>query len=76
LSGSSSRTTREALATATVNAARLVGDEDEWGSFREGLAADLVVLGANPLEDIANTRTIRSVIRAGSVVNHAVLRVR
>jgi imidazolonepropionase-like amidohydrolase len=64
-------TPREALATATVNAARLVGAEREWGSIREGLAADLVVLGANPLEDISNTRTIRHVIRAGHVVERA-----
>jgi hypothetical protein len=38
----------EALATATVNAAHLLGDEDEWGTIREGLAADLVGLNANP----------------------------
>jgi imidazolonepropionase-like amidohydrolase len=66
-------TPREALATATVSAARLVGAEREWGSIREGLAADLVVLGANPLEDISNTRTIRHVIRAGHVVERAKL---
>lgn len=63
----------EALATATVNAAALVGGEDEWGSVREGLAADLLVLGANPLDDIRHTRTIRHVIRAGRVVDRASL---
>ncbi len=66
----------EALATATVNAARLVGDQEEWGSIRKGMAADLVVLGANPLEDIGNTRAIRYVIRAGHVVDRAALPVR
>ena len=66
----------EALASATINAARLVGDEDEWGSIRPGLAADLVVLGANPLEDIANTRKIRHVIRAGREVDRSALPVR
>jgi imidazolonepropionase-like amidohydrolase len=66
----------EALATATVNAARLVGDEGVWGSIREGLAADLLVLDASPLEDIANTRRIREVIRGGRVIDRAALPVR
>src|SRR4030095_3639328 len=64
---SAGMTPREALATATVNAARPVGDENQWGSIREGLAADLVILRANPLEDIGNTRTIHHVVRAGRV---------
>lgn len=67
---------REALATATVNAARLVGAEDAWGSIREGLAADLLVLDANPLEAIENTRTIVEVIRAGRRIDRKALRVR
>lgn len=62
-------TPREALATATVNAARLMQAEDDWGAIREGLAADLVVLDANPLDDIANTLAISDVIRNGVVVN-------
>jgi imidazolonepropionase-like amidohydrolase len=66
----------EALATATVNAARLVGDENEWGAIREGRSADLVVLLANPLDDIANTRTIADVVRAGRVIDRAALPVR
>jgi imidazolonepropionase-like amidohydrolase len=68
---SSGLTPREALATATINAARLVGDENEWGAVRPGLSADLVVLDANPLDDINNTRRIRYVIRAGRVVDRA-----
>ena len=63
----------EALATATVNAAHLVGDEDDWGTIREGLAADLVVLDANPLDNISNTRTIRHVVRGGHLVNRDAL---
>jgi imidazolonepropionase-like amidohydrolase len=69
-------TPADALATATVNAARLVGDGNKWGSLREGLAADVVILGANPLDDIGNTRTIRQVIRAGHIVNRGELPVR
>jgi imidazolonepropionase-like amidohydrolase len=67
---------RKALATATINAAELVGAEDEWGSIRAGLAADLVVLAANPLDAIENTRTIVHVIRAGRDVERSSLPVR
>ncbi len=35
-----------------------------------------MILGANPLDDIAATRTIRRVIRAGRVVDRAALPVR
>lgn len=67
---------REALATATIEAARLVGDEDNWGSINEGLAADLIVLEANPLEAIENTRGIVEVIRSGKRVDRGALPVR
>jgi len=67
---------REALATATVEAARLVGEEDRWGAVREGLAADLVILEENPLEAIEHTRTIAEVVRAGRRVDRAALPVR
>lgn len=67
---------RQALATATIHAARLVGAEDTWGSIREGLAADLVVLAANPLEAIENTRTIVEVIRSGRRIDREALPVR
>jgi len=64
---------REALATATINAARLVGDEDEWGAIRDGLAADFIILEKNPLDDINNTLAIADVIRSGKIVERAVL---
>ncbi len=67
---------KEALATATIEAARLVGAEHEWGSIREGLAADLVVLRGNPLEAIELTRSIAYVIRAGQIVERHELPVR
>lgn len=60
---------REALATATINAARLVGEESEWGAIAPGLAADLVVLEKDPLDDIANTLSIIAVVRNGQIVD-------
>jgi imidazolonepropionase-like amidohydrolase len=64
---------REALAAATVNAARLVGDGDEWGAIRQGLAADLVILEKNPIENINNTLAIADVIKGGNIVERDAL---
>lgn len=69
-------TPRQALRTATVNAAMLVGDENKWGSIRPGLAADILILDKNPLEDIANTLTIAEVVKAGKVVDRGALPLR
>lgn len=55
----------EALATGTRNPARHFGAEDRFGTVGVGREADLVLLEANPLEDIANTRKIEGVMARG-----------
>jgi imidazolonepropionase-like amidohydrolase len=55
----------QALRTATVNAARYFGKSDEFGTVAAGKRADLVLLSANPLTDIANTRMIDGVMVQG-----------
>ena len=55
----------EALRTGTVNPARYFGAEDQFGRVREGLSAELILLGGNPLADITNTRKIRGVMLKG-----------
>lgn len=40
------------LQSATVNAARLLRQEDKLGRIKEGYCADMLVLNANPLEDV------------------------
>jgi len=55
----------EALQTATINPARFYGKVSNYGSVQSGRIADLVILRANPLEDIANTRTIAGVVADG-----------
>jgi len=55
----------EALQTATLNPARFFQVEDQLGSIEAGKQADLVLLEANPLEDIANTQKIAAVILNG-----------
>src|SRR3954453_5827119 len=55
----------EALQAATLNPARFYGKLSDYGSVQAGRVADLVMLRANPLEDIANTRTIGGVVADG-----------
>ena len=55
----------EALQTATINPARFYGKLSDYGSVQSGRIADLVILRANPLEDIANTRSIAGVVADG-----------
>jgi imidazolonepropionase-like amidohydrolase len=57
-----------ALQTATLNPAKFYGREKDFGSVQAGRIADLVLLGANPLEDIRNTRTIAGVIADGRYI--------
>jgi hypothetical protein len=63
----------EALQTATINPARFFGKESRYGSVQAGRVADLVILRANPLEDIANTRTIEGVVTDGRYLSLAQL---
>ena len=58
-------TPREALASATTLPAQYLSMRDRLGRVEKGRLADLVLLDANPLEDIANTRKIRAVLANG-----------
>ena len=53
-----------ALQTGTVNTARFLR-RDSFGVLQEGMAADLVLLDANPLQDISNSRRIHGVMVRG-----------
>ncbi|HEY2545672.1 MAG TPA: amidohydrolase family protein [Candidatus Acidoferrum sp.] len=53
------------MPTATLNPARFWGMEEELGTVEKGKLADLVLLNANPLEDISNTQKIAAVIVNG-----------
>jgi imidazolonepropionase-like amidohydrolase len=61
-------TPRQALASATRDAARCTHLERELGTLEPGKWADFVVLDANPLVDIRNVRRISSVWIAGNRV--------
>ena len=66
-------TPAEALQAATRGAAEFLGREQECGTVEAGKVADLVLLDANPLDDIANTRKIYAVIRNGQYLDRAAL---
>ena len=56
-----------ALKCATINNARALKQTNNLGSIEIGKIADMVILDANPLSDIRNTRTIDRVIHRGIV---------
>jgi imidazolonepropionase-like amidohydrolase len=66
-------TPMESLQTATSNPAKFLGIEASLGSVESGKIADLVLLTANPLEDIRNTQRISVVLARGRLYDRAAL---
>ena len=64
-------TPMEALQNATFNAAQFLGMEDRVGTIEKGKLADLVLLDANPLDDIRNTQKIAAVVVNGRYLSRA-----
>lgn len=63
----------EALQAATLNPARFLGKEKELGTVEKGKIADLLLLDANPLDDIGNSRKIDAVVLGGKLLPKAEL---
>ena len=59
----------DVIHTATGRSAEFLGVASDLGRLQKGRWADLVVLSANPLEDIRNTRAIEAVWIAGNKAN-------
>ena len=64
-------TPEEAIVTATVNAAALIGMEDELGTVEPGRIADLIAVAGDPLKEISALRNVQVVIQGGRVVKDA-----
>ena len=57
------------LETTTTNAAKALNAADQIGSIQEGLLADLIILDADPTEDIYNLKEIDKVVLSGRVLS-------
>ena len=59
----------QAIQTATLNPARFLGRENVQGTIDAGKRADLLLLEADPLTDIRNTRRIAGVVVRGRLLS-------
>ena len=66
-------TPMEALQTATSNSAKFLGEDNKFGAIEPGRVADLLLLSANPLDNIRNTQEISAVVAAGHFFDRAAL---
>ncbi|MFL2769975.1 MAG: amidohydrolase family protein [Rhodospirillaceae bacterium] len=66
-------TPMEAIISATLRPAEFMRIQDKTGTIETGKWADLVLLDADPRDDIRNTKRINTVIKAGQVFDRAEL---
>ena len=59
----------EILVAATRSGAEMLGAENLFGTIEVGKRADLIILNADPLDDICNTRTIEAVVKNGMLLD-------
>ncbi len=64
-------TPMEAIQAASIVPARVMGLDRELGTVEAGKRADVIVLGANPLDNIHNIRSVESVITGGKMYKSA-----
>ena len=53
------------LEASTINGAKVLGQEGEWGSIARGKQANMVLLGKDPLSDLENWKAVEWVINKG-----------
>ena len=57
----------QALRTATINSAEILGWDDRFGSIEIGKQADIVAIDGNPLKDIRSVYNVETVVKGGRV---------
>ena len=58
----------DAIRSATYNAAQVLGIEDEVGTLRPGMVADIIAVGGNPLDDITELEQVDFVMKDGRII--------
>jgi len=58
----------QAIQTATLNASKLLGWENNVGTIEKGKYADLIAVGGDPLKDVTELERVRFVMKGGQVV--------
>jgi imidazolonepropionase-like amidohydrolase len=61
----------DAIRSATIVSANLLGVEDKLGTLENGKLADIIAVSGNPLEDISRLRKVDFVMKAGKVMKSA-----
>jgi imidazolonepropionase-like amidohydrolase len=56
----------DVIVASTINGARAMRRDADFGTIQQGRIADLLVLTADPLADVANIRRIERVVRNGT----------
>lgn len=59
----------EAITAATKNAAKLMKDDDKWGTLEPGKRADIILVDGRPDKNISDTRNIKLVMKKGRVLD-------
>ena len=59
----------DVIRAATLNSAKLIGVDDEYGSVEPGKVADFLVLNKNPLTDVRNLQAIEQVVKHGRALS-------
>jgi hypothetical protein len=67
LMGKAGLSNREVMYAATYGGAYALGIQKETGSLEKGMLADMLILKADPLENIQNTRHIEYIVKEGIV---------
>jgi imidazolonepropionase-like amidohydrolase len=64
-------TPTEALQSATVNAAELLGLSEQIGTIEAGKFADVIAVSGDPLTDITNMKSVVFVMKGGEIIKDA-----
>lgn len=56
------------IQASTINGAKSLGKENEWGSIGVGKKADLILLDANPLDNLNNLQRLQLIVNKGQLI--------